>query len=567
MSSLDYIVLVGTLVGIALYGMWRTRRNAGLDSYLKGDDSIKWGTIGLSVMATQASAITFLSMPGQAYENGMAFLQNYFGMPFAIILICIVFIPIYRRLKVFTAYEYLGQRFDGKTRTLGALLFLLQRGLAAGITIYAPAIIVSTLLGWSLDLTILLVGALVIGYTVSGGTKAVSITQRYQMGVIFLGMFVAFFMILAQLPSGVSMGDALALAGRMGKLEVVDFSFDLEKRYTIWSGLLGGMFLSLSYFGTDQSQVQRYLAGTSTAASRFGLIFNAIVKIPMQFFILLVGVMVFAFYFFTPAPIFFNRATLDEARQTEYGPELAQLESEYTELAQARADAGLEFVSARAAGVDSDSLQAAENQAIALDQQVRESRAQAKDLISKALPKRETKDSDYVFISFVLAYLPSGLIGLLMAVIFAAAMSSIASELNALGSTTTIDVYLRCRPGDFSEARKVRISRALTAVWGVLAMCFAFFAKLTENLIELVNILGSIFYGVILGLFLVAFFLRFVRGSAVFWAGLVSQAMVITLYLLFHEKIGYLWFNVIGCLSVMILASVLQLVNNTSRQS
>ncbi len=559
MSTLDYVVLVGTLVGIAVYGMWRSRDSGGLQGYLKGDDSIRWGTIGLSVMATQASAITFLSTPGQAYENGMAFVQNYFGMPFAIIIICIFFIPIYRKLKVYTAYEYLGQRFDLKTRLLGAFLFLVQRGLAAGITIYAPAIIVSTLLGWNLDITIVAVGALVIAYTVSGGTKAVSITQRYQMGVILVGMVIAFGMILKGLPGDVSFGDAVSVAGAMGKLEAVDFSFDLDKRYTFWSGILGGLFLSLSYFGTDQSQVQRYLAGTSVSASRFGLLFNAVVKIPMQFFILFVGVMVFVFYLFEKPPVFFNQATLDSVAQTEYGDELASLQAEYQEIAEARADATKSLALAMR-GANEGLIAERSEQAVALEERSKEKRSSVKALILKALPDTKTEDSDYVFLSFIVNTLPKGLVGLLVAVIFCAAMSSTASELNALGSTTTIDFYATLKKGDISETHEVIVSKLLTTAWGIVAVAFAFFAKLTENLIEWINILGSIFYGVILGVFLVAFFIKFVRGTAVFVSAVISQLMVIVLYFVLKDQIGYLWFNLIGCFSVIFIAFIIQLI-------
>ncbi len=559
MSTLDYIVLVGTLVGIAAYGMWRSRDSGGLQGYLKGDDSIRWGTIGLSVMATQASAITFLSTPGQAYENGMAFVQNYFGMPFAIIIICIFFIPIYRKLKVYTAYEYLGQRFDLKTRLLGAFLFLVQRGLAAGITIYAPAIIVSTLLGWNLDITIVAVGALVIAYTVSGGTKAVSITQRYQMGVILVGMVIAFGMILKGLPGDVSFGEAVSVAGAMGKLEAVDFSFDLDKRYTFWSGILGGLFLSLSYFGTDQSQVQRYLAGTSVSASRFGLLFNAVVKIPMQFFILFVGVMVFVFYLFEKPPVFFNQATLDSVAQSEYGDELATLQAEYEEIAMARADATKSLALAMR-GADETLIAERSEQAVALEERSKEKRSSVKSLILKALPDAKTEDSDYVFLSFIVNTLPKGLVGLLVAVIFCAAMSSTASELNALGSTTTIDFYATLKKGEISETQEVIVSKLLTTAWGIVAVAFAFFAKLTENLIEWINILGSIFYGVILGVFLVAFFIKFVRGTAVFVSAVFSQLMVIVLYFVLKDQIGYLWFNLIGCFSVILIALIIQLM-------
>ncbi|MDQ8196911.1 sodium:solute symporter [Pelagicoccus enzymogenes] len=555
MSALDYIVLLSTLLGIAAYGMWRTRTSGGLQGYLKGDDSIRWGTIGLSVMATQASAITFLSTPGKAYDDGMGFVQNYFGMPFAIIFICVFFIPIYRKLNVYTSYEYLGQRFDSKTRYLGAFLFLIQRGLAAGITIYAPAIVISSLLGWNLDLTIVLVGALVVVYTVSGGTKAVSITQRYQMGIILVGMFVAFAMIIGNLPDDVSFGSALSVAGAMDKLEVVNFSFDIEERYTFWSGLFGGLFLSLSYFGTDQSQVQRYLAGTSVSASRFGLLFNAVVKIPMQFFILFVGVMVFVFYLFEEPPVFFNQATLDAVSETEYADDLAVLRDRYASVVEERA-AAVRQLAADLQNGDDAAVAVSKELAVRLESEALGVREEVKSLIGQAGEDFEAKDSDYVFITFILNYLPEGLIGLLVAVIFAAAMSSTASELNALGSTTMVDFYSRWAKGEQSDAHYVRVSRILTAAWGGLAIFFALYANLVENLIEAVNILGSLFYGGILGMFLVAFFVKSVRGSAVFYAAIVSQLAVLVMYKTLG--IGYLWYNLIGCGMVMILSYVLQ---------
>ncbi len=556
MSTLDYIVLLSTLVGIAVYGIWRTRDSAGLKGYLKGDDSIKWGTIGLSVMATQASAITFLSTPGKAYDDGMGFVQNYFGMPFAIIFICVFFIPIYRKLNVYTSYEYLGQRFDSKTRYLGAFLFLIQRGLAAGITIYAPAIVISSLLGWNLDLTIVLVGALVVVYTVSGGTKAVSITQRYQMGIILVGMFVAFAMIIGNLPDDVSFGSALSVAGAMDKLEVVNFSFDIEERYTFWSGLFGGLFLSLSYFGTDQSQVQRYLAGSSVSASRFGLLFNAVVKIPMQFFILFVGVMVFVFYLFEKPPVFFNQATLDAVAETEYADELILLQDRYADVVSDRAEAVKQLAVDLESGSEG-AVTISKERAVALEAQALEVRAEVKTLIGKAGEDFEAKDSDYVFITFILDYLPEGLVGLLVAVIFAAAMSSTASELNALGSTTMVDFYRRIAPAGKSDAHYVTVSRILTAAWGGLAIFFALYANLVENLIEAVNILGSLFYGGILGIFLVAFFLKNVKGNAVFVAALVTQTAVFVMFKLLD--ISYLWYNLIGCALVMLLSYALQL--------
>ena len=555
MSGIDYIIMIGTLVAIAAYGMWRTRKGGDLNTYLKGDNTIKWGTIGLSVMATQASAITFLSTPGQAYQSGMAFVQNYFGMPFALIIICAVFIPIYRRLKVYTAYEYLGKRFDLKTRLLGALLFLLQRGLAAGITIYAPAIIVSKIMGWNLDLTIILVGVIVIIYTVSGGTKAVSITQRYQMGIILVGMVIAFVLIVAKLPDEISFGQAIEVAGKMGKLEAVDFSFDINKRYTFWSGILGGLFLSLSYFGTDQSQVQRYLAGNSIKESRIGLLFNAVVKIPMQFFILLVGVMVFVFYQYEKPPIFFNQSALEQVVVSERADELEALRLQHDRLFEEKRTASLKLAAALKTNEQAE-IESAAQAVVVLDAENRSLRDNVIELMDQVDPDIETKDSDYVFITFIMNYLPKGVIGLLMAVIFAAAMSSTASELNALGSTTTIDFYRKLVNHEAPDAHYVRVSRILTATWGVIAVLFAFTAKLVENLIEYVNILGSIFYGVILGIFLVAFFIKFAKGSAVFFAAILSQTMVIVMFR--SLDIGYLWYNLIGCLGTVCFTLLLQ---------
>jgi SSS family transporter len=548
-SGLDYLVLFGTLLVIPLYGWWKTRADHDLGHYLQGDASIRWGTIGLSVMATQASAVTFLSTPGQAYQSGMGFLQNYFGLPFALIVVCAVFIPIYHRLHVVTAYEYLGQRFDQKTRLLAAFLFLLQRGLAAGITLYAPAIIISALLGWQLNLTILLSGLFVVAYTASGGTTAVSHTQKWQMAVILAGMGVAFGMLINRLPPDVSFLDAVSVAGKMGKLGAVDFSFDPQQRYTFWSGTLGGFFLALSYFGTDQSQVQRYLAGGSLTAGRFGLLFNAILKLPMQFFILFTGVMVFVFYQFEKPPLFFNRPALERATQSAQGPQLARLQERYDVAFAEKKTAVRRLTEER------DSPAAA---ALVRHEQEKLDgiRNEVKQTLKAADPKLETNDADYVFISFVLRYLPHGVIGLLIAVIFCAAMSASASELNALGSTTVVDFYRSVLHPNGSEAHYLLASKLCTALWGGIAISFALFANLIENLIQAINILGSIFYGSILGIFVVAFFLRFVRGTAVFLAAIVSQALVLILF--YSTKIGYLWYNLIGCVAVLALSALLQ---------
>lgn len=548
MSAIDYVVLIGTLLAIALYGYWRTRRDYDLGHYLHGDETIRWGTIALSVMAAQASAITFLSTPGQGFESGMAFVQNYFGLPFALLVVCGVFIPIFHRLKVVTAYEYLAQRFDQKTRLLGASLFLIQRGLSTGITIYAPAIIVSAILGWNLQLTIIMTGLFILIYTAAGGTKAVSITAKWQMIVILCGMAVVFGMIIHRLPSNVSLGEAFSLAGRMGKLNAVDFSFDPSKRYTFWSGLLGGFFLSLSYFGTDQSQVQRYLAGGNLIGSRFGLLFNAVVKVPMQFLILFTGVMVFVFYQFEKPPMFFNRPAYEQvARNDAAAGKLPQLQTRY-DAAFAQKQTALQGLTNGAATMEN---------VVRAQDELQKIRGEVKETLKSYDPKIETKDSDYVFITFVLSYLPHGVIGLLMAVIFCAAASSTAAELNALGSTTEVDFYRPLVRPNADDKHYLRTAELFTAGWGVLAIAFALFANLVENLIEAVNILGSLFYGPILGLFIVAFFMRSIRGSAVFFGAVLSEALILTLFFT-TKQVGYLWYNPIGCGAVCFFALILQ---------
>ena len=555
MTTLDYLVLFGTILSIATYGVLATRKVGGLDTYLKGDQRIGWGTIGLSVMATQASAITFLSTPGQGFESGLGFVQNYFGLPLALIIVASVFLPIYRRLKVYTAYEYLGKRFDGKTRLLGAGLFLLARGLAAGITIYAPAIIVSSVLNWPLDATVLGTGILVVIYTVSGGSEAVSLTQRYQMAVIMLGMGLAFIVVLVKMPSHVSPIDALAVAGAMGKLNAVNWSFDLNERYTVWSGLFGGLFLSLAYFGTDQSQVQRYLTGRSLRESRMGLMFNAVLKIPMQFFILLLGVLVFVFYQFQSQPVFFNESVWQEQREGVHGEAFFDIDSPFNAVQVEKAVAIDQFIATR----EDSSLSAsadARARMLELNEQSRVLRAEAREALTAADTEIKSSDSDYVFITFVLNYLPQGLVGLLVAVIFCAALSSTASELNALGSTTTVDFYRHVWKPNADDAHILTASKWFTGLWGMVAIAFALFANLVENLIEAVNILASIFNGVVLGVFLVAFFIKWVRGTAIFWAALLAQTIVIILF--FNLEIGYLWFNFIGCGLTMGFALIIQ---------
>ena len=552
MQTLDWIILIGTLVFIVVYGIWKTRGKTTVKDFIKGGNS-KWWTIGLSVMATQASAITFLSTPGQAFHSGMGFVQFYFGLPIAMVIICLVFIPIYHRLNVYTAYEYLEQRFDLKTRTLAAFLFLVQRGLAAGITIYAPAIILSSILGWNLNWLNLIIGVLVIIYTVSGGTKAVSVTQKQQMFIIMSGMFIAFYLILSYLPENITFGKALNIAGQNGKMDVVDFSFDLNNTYTCWSGMIGGTFLMLSYFGTDQSQVQRYLSGKSIRESQLGLLFNGLLKVPMQFFILLVGVMVFVFYQFQPSPIHFNPQVKEQIVQTSYAADYEALEQEHA-LNQQKI------------------LNLSENQQalrVELNKKDAKLREDAKKLIDSSGIAAEKNDKDYVFLHFILNNLPKGLIGLLLAVILSAAMSSTASELNALATTTTIDLYKRNHKEEKSDDHYVKATRVFTLVWGIIAILFATFGTLVENLIQLVNIIGSIFYGNILGIFLIAFFLKFIQSKAVFISAFITQAIVIGLYFLNeHEIINlpYLWLNFVGCIIVILIAILLTMFDNNSEE-
>jgi Na+/proline symporter len=555
MELLDWIVLIGTLVSIVSYGVYKTRGIDKVQDYLRGGNQSHWWTIGISVMATQASAITFLSTPGQAYHDGMGFVQFYFGLPIAMVIICIVFIPVYFRLKVYTAYEYLESRFDLKTRMLTAILFLIQRGLQAGITIFAPAIILSAVLGWNLNMLTVLIGVLVIIYTVSGGTKAVSVTQKQQMAVMFTGMLIAFFLIVSYLPENISFTNALQIAGANGKMDVLDFSFDFNNRYTIWSGIIGGTFLALSYFGTDQSQVQRYLTGKSVREMQLGLIFNGILKVPMQFFILLVGVMVFVFYQFNLAPLNFNPSAESAVLSSEYSGEYKKLMLNNELIQEQKHETTIRYGNSLGQSASEE-----ENiyRARMLELKTLESsnRLQAKTLIDATGKDVETNDKDYVFIHFILNNLPRGLIGLLLAVILSAAMSSTASELNALGSTTTIDLYKRNLKVEKSEEHYVKISKWFTLGWGLIAIALASFANLFDNLIQLVNIIGSIFYGNVLGIFLLAFFIKYVQSNAVFIAAVITQILVILAY--YFELMEYLWLNLLGCFLVMILAFLLQ---------
>ena len=562
MSTLDWIILIGTLCGIVSYGVWKTRGAKDLTSFLKGNNDAKWWGIGISIMATQASAITFLSTPGQAYTDGMRFLQFYLGLPIAMVILCITFVPIFYRLKVYTAYEYLESRFDLKTRTLAALLFLVQRGLAAGITIYAPAIILSTLLHWNLTLTNIFIGVLVIIYTVSGGTKAVTQTQKQQMAVMMGGMILAGILVLNMLPEHIGFTDAMTIAGTMGKMNMINFDFDLEDRYNFWTGTTAALFLFLSYFGTDQSQVQRYLTGKSLAESRLGLIMNGLLKVPMQFIILIIGVMVFVFYQFNTPPVFFNKVELEQVRQSEYNLNLTELETQYSNLHNQKKIAINNTFTKEQSNIQSKKSKA---KILAYESEMNSIREEVKHLVKKNNPKAETNDKDYIFMSYVMDYLPHGVIGLLFAVMFSAAMSSTASELNALASTTTVDLYKRSVKKNETDKHYLNSSKYFTLLWGVLAIIFATTASLFENLIQAVNLLGSLFYGTILGIFIVAFYLKKIQANAVFYAAILAEVMVILIhYINTLEippewlKMGYLWYNLVGCILVVIFGLLFQ---------
>jgi SSS family solute:Na+ symporter len=556
-SLLDWLVLGVTLLFIVGYGTWRTCGSRDLDSYLLGNREAQWWGIGLSIVATQASAITFLSVPGQAYDDGMRFIQFYFGLPLAMVLIAAVAVPIYHRLHVFTAYEYLETRFDRPTRTLAAGLFLLQRGLSNGLSLYAPALVLSAILGWNTSLTVWLIGGLMIGYTVVGGTRAVAVTQQWQVGVIFTGMVVAGYLLVHYLPSNVGFNDALQVAGHQGKLNLVDFHFDPKDRYNFWSGMTGGLFLALSYFGTDQSQVQRYLAGRSISESRLGLLFNGLVKVPMQFGILLIGVLLFVFYQFNAPPLTFNRPVREQlAKSAQYAPALRALEQRHATIAAAKQAANADLVNALHAN-NATQLANAQAHLQVTDAATKGLRSDLQALLKQGAPTAEAKDTDYIFLSFVLDYMPHGFIGLLIAVVLSAAMSSSAAGLNALASTTVIDWYRLARP-TADQQHYVTVSRWATIGWGVLGIGFALFAARLENLIQAVNILGSLFYGPILGIFVVAFFMPLIRGKAVFWAAIAGQALVLLLF--WQTDIAYLWYNIIGCFVVMLLAAIGQKV-------
>lgn len=570
MQQLDWIVLTFTLLFIVVYGVYKTKGSANVQEYILGNKETPWWTVGLSVMATQASAITFLSTPGQAYHDGMGFVQFYFGLPIAMVVICYTFIPIYHRLKVYTAYEYLEKRFDLKTRSFTAILFLVQRGLGTGLTIYAPAIILSSILGWNLTLLNIIIGILVIIYTFTGGTKAVNVTQKQQMFVIMLGMFVTFFLILHLLPNDMTFSNALNIAGANDKMNILDFSFDPENRYTFWSGITGGFFLMLSYFGTDQSQVGRYLSGKSDKESQMGLIMNGFLKVPMQFFILLTGVMVFVFFQFNPVPLHFNPINKTAVEKSIYADEYHKIERELKLVSEEKKEFNLLYIDHLNQNFDNPILR---KQLTSLSNKEKDLRDKAKEIVHKVDPKSETNDKDYVFIYFILNYLPTGLIGLLLAVIFSAAMSSSASGLTALASTTTIDIYKRNLKTNKSDKHFVDATKYFTLLWGIIAILFACVGTLFENLIQLVNIVGSIFYGTVLGVFLVGFYIKFVKANAAFWSAIISQsAIFIIYYFTIHiypsgeEKLGYLWLNFIGAMLTIVLSIIFQVTSNTKNK-
>ena len=552
MESLDWFVLVSTLIIIVVYGTLKTTGAKTAREYIQAGNNAKWWTIGLSVMATQASAITFLSTPGQAFNDGLGFVQFYFGIPIAVIIVCLIFIPIYHKLKVYTAYEFLETRFDLKTRSLTASLFLIQRSLSAGITIFAPAIILSSVLGWDLLTLNIIIGSLVIIYTVSGGTKAVNYTQKYQMGIIILGLIIVLFTILNLLPENIDFKKAVEIASINSKMEVLNFSFDLENRYTIWSGLIGGTFLMLSYFGTDQSQVQRYLSGESIKEMQLGMIFNGIFKIPMQFFILFIGVMVFVFYQFNSSPLNFNPQAEKIALESKYEKPYIDLKYKLEENFNERNLVINDFI---------------ENKTISskgkIDQlniEEKDIRDKAKLIIQKAAKEKnikiESNDKDYVFINFILENLPKGLVGLLLAVILSAAMSSTSSEINALATTTSIDIVKR-NFKNVNDQNIVFYTKLFTLFWGICSIGVACVAYLADNLIQLVNIIGSIFYGNVLGIFLIAFFLKNIRSNAVFTAAVITQIIILIAW--WESWMPYLWLNVFGCVLVIALSSILQI--------
>jgi len=563
MRPVDWVVLFGTLASIVAYGTWKSRGSKNIQAYLLGNQTLPWWSVGISIMATQASAVTFLSTPGQAYEDGMRFLQFYFGLPLAMVILSITAVPLYHRLKVYTAYEYLETRFDLKVRSLAAFFFLMLRGISVGITLYAPSLILSAILGWNIHLTTIFIGFLVLIYTVSGGTAAVTITQKYQLSIIMAGMIIAGLVAFSKLPAGISFSDAFAMAGEMGKLNLVNLSFDLTDRYNIWSGLIGGLFLFLSYFGADQSQVGRYLGGKSIAESRLGLIFNGLLKIPMQFIILYIGILVFVFYQFHQPPVFHNLPLKEKAMNTVYAKDIDRLERDYGKAFEAKKQ-NMESLARAVKSNDASQIEVDKKKIKEIQKSETEIRDQVKATIAKAVPGANTLDKDYVFINFVMHYLPHGLIGLLLAVVFSAAMSSMASELNSLASTTAVDIYKRSIHSNGNELHYVKASKVFTAGWAVFGMLFASIANQAENLIQFVNIIGSLFYGTLLGIFVSAFYIKYVKSTAVFYSAIAAEMVILYLYIFKRTEVAFLLYNIIGCGVVVILSIAFQAVLNST---
>lgn len=555
MRTADWIVLIVTLAGIVGYGIWKSRKTNNLEGYFLANKQLPWYHIMLSVMATQASAITFLSAPGLGFSDGLRFVQFYFGLPLAMIVLCVTFVPMFHKMNVYTAYEFLEKRFDLKTRSLTAFLFLLQRGVSNGISIYAPSIVLTAILGIDITYTTIFIGCLVMLYTVYGGTRAVSHTQLLQMIIIFSGLFISAYMIVHLLPENVGFSDALSLAGTMGKFNAIDTTFDLNNRYNIWSGIIGGFFLQLSYFGTDQSQVGRYLTGSSVSQSRIGLLMNGLVKIPMQFLILFIGTLVFTFYLFYQSPVFFNPAEVEKLENSACREEIKTLQAEYTAINEEKREQAQEFVQARSKN-DATAQLAAETGLKAAEQKAGEIKKSVTALIKKNDPGADTNDNNYVFLNFVTHHLPVGLAGMLIAIIFLASMGSMASGLNSLASTTVVDLYKRLVHKDTDRQEYLKVSRWSTFFWGVFCILAALYAGKLGNLIEAVNILGSLFYGTILGIFVTAFYLKNIKGNAVFIAAIIAECFVVFAWL--YDLTAFLWLNVIGCLLVMGFAYLIQ---------
>ena len=555
MSSIDWIVLILTLLSIVAYGLYKSKNVKTIDGYILSDRSLPWYTVGLSVMATQASAITFLSAPGLAYSSGMSFAQFYFGLPLAMIVLCITFVPIFHKLKVYTAYEFLEKRFDVKTRVLTAALFLIQRGISTGITIFAPAIILSTILNIDLVMTTIGIGTLVVIYTVYGGTKAVSYTQLLQMSIIFGGLLLAGVLVVHLLPEDIGFKEALHIAGKSGKANAIDFKFDLNNQYTVWTGLIGGFFLQLSYFGTDQSQVGRYLTGSSVKESRLGLLMNGLLKVPMQFCILLIGILVFAYYQYHTPPLFFNQQVISKLENSEHRQEYEVIKQKHESLSQQKTVYINQLTDALKTD-EENKIDAVRAELLKFNEDDKKLREDLVALIEKNDPTADTNDNNYIFLRFVTDTFPKGLIGLLIAIIFLASMGATASAINSLSSTTVIDIYKRFVKKTAQDSHYLKVSRITTLCWGVFTIGIALYSSQLGNLLEAVNILGSLFYGTILGIFLVAFYVKGIGGKAVFWSAIITEIIIIGIWRL--DLVAFLWLNLIGCALLILIGIILQ---------